>query len=52
VYFVVGAAGFVTAARTTAFARRLVEGTARQPWLPTAIWFATFLLTLASRLAR
>ena len=52
VYFIIGSVGFVAAARHHPPVARVVALTNRYPWLPVAMWFATFLLTLASRLAR
>jgi hypothetical protein len=52
VYFIIGGVGFVAAARHHPAVARVVALADRYPWLPVAVWFATFLLTLASRLAR
>lgn len=51
-YFVIGAAGIVTAIRTIPSVARLVARADRYPSLPVAVWFVTFLLSLASRVMR
>ena len=52
VYFIIGGVGFVAAARSDARIDTFAAGVARHPWLPIAVWFTTFLLSLGSRLMR
>lgn len=52
VYFIIGSVGFVAAARHHPAVARFVALTHRLPWLPIATWFATFLLTVVSRMVR
>ena len=52
VYFVIGAVGIVTAVKHFDGMRRLVTRTEPLTWLPVAVWMATFLLSLGSRVAR
>jgi hypothetical protein len=52
IYFIIGGVGFVTAVRSSERVRAFAEFADRHRWLPIAVWFATLLLTLASRLAR
>jgi hypothetical protein len=52
VYFIIGAVGVVTAIRRFPWMRRIVTATDSWQWLPVAVWLATFLLSLASRLSR
>jgi hypothetical protein len=51
-YFVIGAVGAVTAIRTIPAVAAVVSRTDRYPWLPIAVWFVTFLLSLGSRVMR
>jgi hypothetical protein len=51
-YFVVGAVGIATAIRHVPAIARLTAVTDRYPSLPIAVWFVTFLLSLASRVMR
>jgi hypothetical protein len=48
-YYVIGALGAVAAVRRFAGMSRLVARLDRYAWLPTAVWFLTFVLNLASR---
>jgi hypothetical protein len=48
-YYVVGAVGAVASIRRFAGMRQLVNELDRYAWLPTAVWFLTFALNLASR---
>ncbi len=48
-YYVIGGLGAVAAVRRFAGMSRLVARLDRYAWLPTAVWFLTFVLNLASR---
>jgi hypothetical protein len=48
-YYVIGALGAVAAIRRFAGMSQLVARLDRYAWLPTAVWFLTFVLNLASR---
>jgi hypothetical protein len=51
-YFVIGAAGVVTAIRNVDAVRRFATRSDQYMWLPIAVWMVTLLLSLASRTAR
>ena len=51
-YFVIGAVGVVAAIRTSAGVRSLAVSADRYPSLPIAVWMATFLLSLGSKVLR
>jgi hypothetical protein len=51
-YFIIGAVGVVAAVRAHAGLRRVVDRTAGLVWLPIAVWLATFLLSLGSKVLR
>jgi hypothetical protein len=51
-YFVIGAVGVAMASRNAASMHRVVARAAHHPWLPIAVWFGTFLLSLGSKLIR
>jgi hypothetical protein len=51
-YFIVAGIGVVTAIRQFNPVSRFVERTDPHRWLPVAVWFGTFLLSLGSRVLR
>jgi hypothetical protein len=51
-YFVVASVGAVAAMRVSPVVRQIVVSADRPAWLPCAVWFATFLLSLGSRVLR
>jgi len=51
-YFIIGALGVVTAIRRFDAVRRLAERADRFTWLPIAVWFLMFLLSLGSKVIR
>jgi hypothetical protein len=50
-YFIIGAVGVVAATRRFEDFARVVARSDRAGWLPVAVWFVTFLLSLGSRLS-
>jgi hypothetical protein len=51
-YFVIGAVGAVTAMRNVDAVRRVAVSAEPHSWLPVAVWFGTFVLSLGSRIVR
>jgi hypothetical protein len=51
-YFIIGAVGVVAVIRRNARAQRLAARADQDPWLPVAVWFVTFLLSLGSKAVR
>jgi len=51
-YFAIGAIGVVTAIRSVDVIRRAISRADAYAWLPVAVWFGTFALSLASRIVR
>ena len=51
-YFIVGAIGVVATIRRVESVRRIAQRADGHPWLPIAVWMATFLLSLGSKVMR
>ena len=51
-YFIIGAIGVVATIRRVPSVRQIAEKAAAYAWLPIAVWMATFLLSLGSRVLR
>jgi len=52
IYFIAAAVGVVASNRAFDLVRRVAVSTEPRWWLPQAVWFGTFLLSLGSRLVR